>query len=317
MNGYVPIVKDFLDKLKRDNVGAYAAQATLFIIMSVIPFLLVLSSLLRYTPITEEMILNGIHKFTPGSVSPMIVSIIDETYKNSAKLLVPAVIIAVYSSAKAVQSLRYGLNIIYDIPETRNWFVLRFRAMLDTMLLILVMIVMLLLLVFGRKIQEMLVQHAPIISKVTELILKMRMVLIFIMLIAVFCFIYKFLPNRKATFRSQLVGAVGCTAAWYVFSFGLSIYVDFFQGFSLYGSLTTLLLIMFWLSICMYIFMVCGEVNSRFEVLWRQIKEANLRNKREKERKREEQLRAELEAKEQKMMEARKNKIDSSNEEEL
>lgn len=301
MSGYVPIVKDFLSKLKRDNVGAYAAQATLFIIMSVLPFLLVLSSLIRYTPITESMILNGIHKFMPGSISPLFVSVIDETYKNSAKLLVPAIIIAIYSSAKAVQSLRYGLNIIYDIPETRNWFVLRFRAMLDTLLLILVMIVLLLLLVFGRKIQGILVQHAPIVSKVTEMILKMRMVVIFIMLIAVFCFIYKFLPNRKATFRSQLVGAVGCAAAWYVFTFGLSIYVNFFQGFSLYGSLTTLLLIMFWLSICMYIFMVCGEVNSRFEVLWRQIKETNLRNKREKERKREAQLRVELEEKERKI----------------
>lgn len=301
MSGYVPIVKDFLNKLKRDNVGAYAAQATLFIIMSVLPFLLVLSSLIRYTPITESMILNGIHKFMPGSISPLFVSVIDETYKNSAKLLVPAIIIAIYSSAKAVQSLRYGLNIIYDIPETRNWFVLRFRAMLDTLLLILVMIVLLLLLVFGRKIQGILVQHAPIVSKVTEMILKMRMVVIFIMLIAVFCFIYKFLPNRKATFRSQLIGAVGCAAAWYVFTFGLSIYVNFFQGFSLYGSLTTLLLIMFWLSICMYIFMVCGEVNSRFEVLWRQIKETNLRNKREKERKREAQLRAELEEKERKI----------------
>lgn len=311
MSGYVPIVKDFLSKLKRDNVGAYAAQATLFIIMSVLPFLLVLSSLIRYTPITESMILNGIHKFMPGSISPLFVSVIDETYKNSAKLLVPAIIIAIYSSAKAVQSLRYGLNIIYDIPETRNWFVLRFRAMLDTLLLILVMIVLLLLLVFGRKIQGILVQHAPIVSKVTEMILKMRMVVIFIMLIAVFCFIYKFLPNRKATIRSQLVGAVGCAAAWYVFTFGLSIYVNFFQGFSLYGSLTTLLLIMFWLSICMYIFMVCGEVNSRFEVLWRQIKETNLRNKREKERKREAQLRAELEEKERKIRASKDREFNS------
>ena len=311
MSGYIPIVKDFLSKLKRDNVGAYAAQATLFIIMSVLPFLLVLSSLIRYTPVTESMILNGIHKFMPGSISPLFVSVIDETYKNSAKLLVPAIIIAIYSSAKAVQSLRYGLNIIYDIPETRNWFVLRFRAMLDTLLLILVMIVLLLLLVFGRKIQGILVQHAPIVSKVTEMILKMRMVVIFIMLIAVFCFIYKFLPNRKATFRSQLVGAVGCAAAWYVFTFGLSIYVNFFQGFSLYGSLTTLLLIMFWLSICMYIFMVCGEVNSRFEVLWRQIKETNLRNKREKERKREAQLRAELEEKERKIRTSKDRKFNT------
>lgn len=293
MNNYVPIVRNFLEKLKKDNVGAYAGQATLFIIMSVIPFLLVLSFLIRFTPVTEDMILSGINTLIPGQLSPTLISIVDEVYQNSGKLLVTAVVIAVYSSAKAVQSLRYGLNIIYDINETRNWFVLRLRAMMETFLLILVMVVLMLLLVFGRKIQGMLVEYAPIVSKFTDLILRIRLVLIFIMLIGVFCFIYKFLPNRKATYRSQLVGAVGCAAAWYVFSFGLSIYVDYFKGFSLYGSLTTLLLLMFWLYICMYIFMVCGEINSRFEILWKQIKEARAKNKKEKMRKLVEQRRQE------------------------
>lgn len=293
MNNYVPIVRSFLEKLKRDSVGAYAGQATLFIIMSIIPFLLVLSFLIRYTPVTEDMILSGINMLIPGQLSPALISIVDEVYQNSGKLLVAAIVIAIYSSAKAVQSLRYGLNVIYDINETRNWFVLRLRAMLDTLLLILVMLVLMLLLVFGKKIQGMLVEYAPIVSTVTDAILRIRLLLIFIMLIGVFCFIYKFLPNRKASYRSQLVGAVGCAAAWYVFSFGLSIYVDYFKGFSLYGSLTTVLLLMFWLYICMYIFMVCGEVNSRFEVLWRQIKEARAKNRREKMKKLVEQRREE------------------------
>ena len=61
----------------------------------------------------------------------------------------------------------------------------------------------------------------------------------------------------------------------------------------------------------MYIFMVCGEVNSRFEVLWRQIKETNLRNKREKERKREAQLRAELEEKERKIRTSKDRKFNT------
>ena len=60
MKRYVPIIRFFLDKLKRDNVGAYAGQATLFIIMAVIPFLLVLTYLMRFTPVTESVVLNAI-----------------------------------------------------------------------------------------------------------------------------------------------------------------------------------------------------------------------------------------------------------------
>ena len=38
---YKHLIRFFLQKLKKDNIGAYAAQAALFIIMSAIPFLLV------------------------------------------------------------------------------------------------------------------------------------------------------------------------------------------------------------------------------------------------------------------------------------
>ena len=142
-----------------------------------------------------------------------------------------------YSAAKSIQSLRYGLNIVYDTDETRNWFVLRFRAMIETLILVLVIILLMVFLVFGQKIQNMLVQYAPILSIVTDIILKLRLLILFFVLIIFFMFIYKVLPNRTATYRSQLIGAVGCSAAWYVFSFGLSIYVNYFNGFSLYGSL--------------------------------------------------------------------------------
>ena len=186
MKRYVPIIRFFLDKLKRDNVGAYAGQATLFIIMSVIPFLLVLTYLMRFTPVTESVVLNAIEKVAPGMVAPYLVSILDEVYNNSGKLLVAAIIIAVYSSAKAVQSLRYGLNIVYDIYETRNWFVLRLRAMLETFTLILIMILLMVMLVFGQRIQDVLVQHAPIVSIVTDWILRLRFVIIFLFLMPQF-----------------------------------------------------------------------------------------------------------------------------------
>lgn len=186
---------------------------------------------------SESTVLSVIQMVVPGQIkiTPMLINIVDEVYTNSAKVLPIAVIFAIYSAAKSIQSLRYGLNIVYDTDETRNWFVLRFRAMIETFVLILVIILLMVFLVFGQKIQNMLVQYAPILSIVTDIILKLRLLILFFVLIVFFMFIYKVLPNRTATYRSQLIGAVGCSAAWYVFSFGLSIYVNYFNGFSLYG----------------------------------------------------------------------------------
>lgn len=68
---------------------------------------------------------------------------------------------------------------------------------------------------------------------------------------------YKFIPNRKATFRSQLPGAVLCAVCWSAFSFGFSLYVDSYSGFSnMYGSMTTIVLILLWLYFCMMFVMI-------------------------------------------------------------
>ena len=44
-----------------------------------------------------------------------------------------------------------------------------------------------------------------------------------------------------------------------------SIYVDRFNGFSTYGSLTTIIILMLWLYACMYIVMVGAFLNRYFK----------------------------------------------------
>ena len=47
-----------------------------------------------------------------------------------------------------------------------------------------------------------------------------------------------------------------------IFSNILGIYANDYNGFSMYGSLTTLAMGMFWLYICMYLVMLGAEINS-------------------------------------------------------
>ncbi len=262
------MIMHILRKVKEDDIGACAGQAALFLIMSIIPFLLVLISLIRFTPITEPLILTGIELVSPGYVSSAVITVVDEVYHNTGGILLVSLVFAVYSAAKTIQSLRYGLNKVYEIDESRNWFALRVRAMFETFILILAILLLMILLMFGKRIQEILAVYAPLMAAVTGVILKLRLLILFFVLTIVFLVVYKAIPNRKATFRSQLVGAVGCAAAWYVFSFGVSVYMNYFNGFSLYGSLTSLVLIMFWLYFAMYIFLVCGAVNSSLEIIF-------------------------------------------------
>ena len=78
--------------------------------------------------------------------------------------------------------------------------------------------------------------------------------------------LYRYLPNRRGRFRDQLPGAMFAAVGWMVISWVFSIYLDVFKGFSnMYGSLTTIVLIMLWMYFCMYCILIGGEFNVLME----------------------------------------------------
>lgn len=257
-------LKYFLDKCKEDKINAYSAQSAFFMLLSAIPFLMVFSSLIQYTSITEGMFLEIIQRVMPEYVSPFLISVVDEVYSRSMGIISVTAIVALWSAAKGVQYMTDGLNSVNDLEETRNWFVLRFWAIIYTVVFLIAVLFTMVVLVFGNSLHDLASGYVPILRQITDFLATFRGLWMFAVLTLFFDVIFTTLPNKKLTFKSQLPGAVVCSVAWYLFSFGLSIYIDYFNGFSMYGSLTTIVLIMLWLYFCMYIMMMSAEIN----VVW-------------------------------------------------
>ena len=260
----------FVEECKDDNVNAYAAQSAYFTLLSLIPFLLFFGAMLKYTPVSLDFLVKGVKLVLPDYISGFLVNIITETYESSAGLLSISAIVAIWSAARGIQYLTEGLNKMYDLEETRNWVVMRFWSAIYTFIMMFSIVLMLLLLVFGRTLQHWLTQYFPVLAGFTGVLLKLKSLIGIGGLTFIFALFYWALPNRKGrggqriTYFKQLPGAFVSAVAWYLFSFGVSVYVNYFHGFSSYGSLTTIALIMFWLYVCMYILMVCAEVNNQY-----------------------------------------------------
>ena len=133
-----------------------------------------------------------------------------------------------------------------------------------SMIFLVAIVFTLLVIVFGNSLQKLASQYIPLLRHAVDLLAHFRGLIMLAMLIVFFDVIFTALPNKKLTFKSQIPGAAICGVAWYIFSIGVSIYVDYFNGFSMYGSLTTIALIMLWLYFCMYIMMMSAEVNVIF-----------------------------------------------------
>lgn len=270
-----------MDKCKRDNIGAYAAQTAFFLMMSLVPLIMFFITLIQYTPISEAMLLQWVHQYLPDYLEPVIITILDEVYSESVGILSTTAVIAIWSASKGLHYLSDGLDEVNEVSEKRSWFALRIKAVFYTFIFLVSIVIFLVLLIFGRSLEELLVYYFPVIGNIVSKILDFRILIITPIMILTVMMAFHSLPDRKAVtghkinFHNQLPGAVLCTVVWYLFSIGISIYVGYFNGFSMYGSLTTIVLMMFWIYFCMYILLFCAEINKFYykeiEARWEKI----------------------------------------------
>ncbi len=248
--------------ISKVHVGAYAAQAAYFLMLCMIPIILLLLTLVQFTPVTKADVMTAVIKVFPSSVDSMITSIVNQVYNQSTGIIPVTLVVTLWSAGKGVLSITTGLNCIYGCPETRNYFFLRIRATLYTVMFVVVILLLLVLSVFGNSLNLLILEHLPFMSRTADWLIEAR-TFISPAVLVVFCLlIYKFLPNRRDRLIKQLPGAAFAALGWMVVSWIFSIYLDVFEGFSsMYGSLTTIVLIMLWMYFCMYSILLGGELN--------------------------------------------------------
>ncbi|NBH81848.1 YihY/virulence factor BrkB family protein [bacterium C-53] len=259
------IYRDFSDELNNNHVNAYASSAAFFLFISFIPCLMLLLAMIPYTPVSKSDILKAAVAILPDNVGSLAINIIDELYGKSTAVISITAAATVWSAAKGVLAITRGLNAVYEIQETRNFVLLRLRAAAYTVVIVLAVLVCLVVMVFSSKVNGLLMEHLPYIARISQRIVNTKWLVTLTILVFLFIGLYKWIPNRKASFRSQIPGAVFSAVIWSGFSFVFSVYINYFGGLSMYGSLTTVVVAMLWLYVCMWIILLGAQINSYFE----------------------------------------------------
>ena len=83
MKDFLKKVQKIIEKIAGDHVSAYAAQSAFFMMLSLVPIILLLMTLVRYTPITQADIMKVAYELFPKTVSATIISIVNEVYRQT------------------------------------------------------------------------------------------------------------------------------------------------------------------------------------------------------------------------------------------
>lgn len=257
-------INNFLKCIKKNNISEFAAQGAYYIVLSFIPFIILLLTLIQYIGIDKQNLYLVIKTIIPNTMNETILGIIQEVYTKSIGTISLSIIFVLWASGKGFYSLCKGLQKIYEIEEKSTYFSLKIKSIIYTLGFILLIILALILMVFGQILADFLVFKFNIGIDIISIIIKCSDIIVVIGLFIFLVLVYKFIPQKKL--KKQIPGAIIASVGWIIISKIFSAYLSLFKGFSvMYGSLTTIVLIMMWVYFCMYIILIGAQINNLIE----------------------------------------------------
>lgn len=270
------IFRPFYKKLIRDNIFAIAGQSAFFMLLSAVPLAIFVVSVLQSLKIPVEYVEQTAGLLLNAEATKVVTDFMSNVYDSTVSISLVSLLATLWSAAKGIHSINNGLNRVYNAYENRNWLALRLRAMFYTVVMFFIMLATMLVVVLGSTINNLIKPYLGNMPDYVTVLYYLRYPIVFVYLVVLFALMYRNFPNigrekrREYGFFSQLPGALFSAAAWFVLALGISIYVNDFNGYSIYGGLTRLAVVMVWLYFCLVCLMIGAEFNYFFhdEIKW-------------------------------------------------
>lgn len=249
--------------MSEDLISVYAAQASFYIIIASVPFLMLLLALTQFIiPVDFDKVMTLLNTFLPSGMRGIAYRALSELFVKSSSVLSLSAIAALWTASKGSAAISRGVRHVYNSSDSLSFIKSIFWSAVYTVIFMAMILLSLIILVFGSTIIEFLSVHFEWLQGVFGLFERLKAVVFLVVLCLFFAFVYRSLSGKKIPFSKQLPGAVFSAIGWTVFSLGYAIYIENFSNYSyIYGSLAAIVLMMLWLYFCMIIFLFGAEIN--------------------------------------------------------
>ena len=261
-------IRNFIKRLKKDNISATSAQLSYYLILSVFPFIIFLLNVLSYTPFGQQEVLSHIllnlPKDTVAVIEPIIMGVINT---SSTTLLSLSLLFSLWLGSNGVKNVIAAMDSAFDTNEKRNRLLMRFLSLIFTIILALIIVLTLMTQVFGSQILTLVRQNIGDYEWITFVYNLVQWLLPLVVMVLTFSVLYKFGPSfvkqPKPLFRHAFIGGIVAMIGWGLVSNVFKLYVDNFGNFSLvYGSLTGVIALLIWLYLTSMMIMLGAEVTA-------------------------------------------------------
>lgn len=265
------IAWDALERFLEDDGWAIASHIALNGLMSLFPFLIVVTSLASFAgarPYGDEVtriLLEAWPEVVARPIAREIETVLT-TYRTD--LLTIGVLLAVYFASNGVEALRTALNRAYEVREMRWWYMCRLESIAYVLVGAVALLIAAFLVVLGPLIWATAVRIVPWLAPFGWIVLFARVAAASVVIVIALTVVYLFLPAGRRRFLDVLPGIVVTLVLWLIGGTLFGTYLaSFAQNYvNTYAGLASVMVALVFLYYSAAIFVFGGELNA---AIWR------------------------------------------------
>ncbi len=246
--------------LERCRIRVYAAQASFFMIISAVPMLMLVLSLSgMLLPRGGGEIRERLWEAIPSELSPFMETVWAEMEeKANPSVLSVSLLTLLWSASRGIKSIGAGIRNVCGGRRDRDPVIYHAKYLFYTFLYMVAVLFSLGIWVFGDTLAARGIWRGS-----PSALRFLNRTAFLLLLIFFFLFTFRGMTGICARLRWYLPGAVFSAFGWLAFSRLFEFFVEHYARYSyLYGSLTSLIVVMLWLYSCMEILLMGAGVNT-------------------------------------------------------
>ncbi len=260
----------FFQGIFKGSITSRASSIAFSFFLAVFPMIIVFFTLIPFVPIEnfQETLLNIIDNVLPDKAETIIQeTLIDIIERPRGGLLSLTFVLALIFATNGFDSIIEAFNNTYHTLETRSWIKQKLVSSLLFLIITVIIIISITLLIAGDAFLKFLHEKEILTNLITVNLLEIsKWIILTTMFFFTISFIYYLAPAKESKFRFISAGSTLATFLSLLASVGFNYYVQNFSNYNaLYGSIGTLLIILFWIYFNAIILLIGFELNASIQ----------------------------------------------------
>jgi membrane protein len=254
-------IKQFAKEFIKHNLLFHSAQNAFYFILSLFPFLYILTKALIIIPLPPAEALKSFKILFPEETFEIIHSHINSiSDADEISNSFPYILVALWSASMQIYSLKSLFGTFYDTKAHKSKLLIRIISVVLTFIILIIILFTFIIIFFLNITINILVKKLSVEFSST-LLSSISLVLIFFDVVL----LYIILPPTRTKISQAIPGAILAIIALTASSYGFSCYLNYISDYSrFYGAMGSLIILLLWLYICSIVILSGGLVNAEF-----------------------------------------------------